>query len=374
MPGIFHPEDYSGNVQNCVNAASAAGGGLVEFNDMYTVSAAVNWPNNVHARANGIAGLKASGSSNITGLININGSAAGSGPSLTVGFAKYTNYLSLSAGHGLVAEDHIRIDATISSPAAYYHAFVTQLPYVASNDVNLGHILPFNLAITDTHTIRKLTMQSNIVIDGLTFDYGTCTAAIARGIWAAYFVDSAIRNCKFINFPSGGLVASSGMRNLIRDNRFIRCGGTECSWEVYAMTQSIIDGMIDDRSKYFGSMLGYCHHNAVGNILSNYANGRALKLWGSSMNSFGNIITSQPKNDGVSIQQNSCDNTFASIQANGSKSGQNGDSIGLKDNGQHNTGNTIVSVAAHGNVSRDITLPASSGNPSAALSYGTITT
>lgn len=358
-------------LQKAVDDLNIAGGGTLEFDEIYSTSVPINCPyDNISFISNGQGGLRALGSANIQGLINITGVVAGTGPLITVNQAQFSNILTVNSITGLAVGDYCRIDVTVSVPATYIHALTFQIHVISGLDINIGVILPFLFQTTDTYTIRKQTIRKNIHIDGMVFDYGAATGAVVRGIWIRELAESSVTNCIFKGFPSGAIVAGTHQKCKFKNLISLNCGGTESDYEFFSGTNCEYNGIISDDSDSFGPLFSFVHHSNISQIISTRAAGRGCKVDACSLNAISDIVTVQPDNDGFSLQGNSCCNTITNITCNGSKTGIAGDSIGFKDNGENNEDNVISNISAHGNVDFDINIP--SRNAVSNLSYDTI--
>jgi hypothetical protein len=348
-------------IQAAVDAAAAAGGGVVQLRDGdYAISSAVIISSDdIWVIGSGDTRLLAPASAtSIAGLLQITGTL-GTDTTLAVNSVIGDRTITLTSAANVAVGDYVRIDV-IKVTSGYFYHLETKCTAKAGSDITLADPMPFAMTTADTTSIRQITLRHRVKIKGLRFG-GNGNSGTTRGLFATRCAYSSFEDLYFEDFTNAAAAyIDNGYRNYVGRIAIFNSGNVnESDVTIRAQTGMLVGDIRSAISSGFGPQFMGVSYCSVRAVISDKAANRGIKLAGSVFSSYGSLIGCNSGSTGVAVSLGSCDNTIDSVIALSNRGGSGGNDVGLWFSAQDNCRNLVGNCNLQNNQSWDLFFGAS---------------
>lgn len=353
-------------IQSAINAADAAGGGDVLFeNQSYLLSTTgIIIPPAGRVRLRGQAKTEliapASGSTHpiwhqcevTTDFTTITANIPKGGKTISP-----ANVVGMAVGRQIQIQRSTTVNAT-----TIQHIHTAEITDVTGNVVTFSPPIAFDVDLVRDFDVktRCYIPANNLLIEGMKIN-GNGNAG-ARGMIIQGVRNSAFRDLEFVDFP--GLAAfhlNHGM-NITTDRLTTRRCGSGGESDINWRAQTFLSAKNTwSYESGFGPQLWACQYSNWSDLVSNRSNGRGMKLNGTLYSNFTNLVGNHTTSTGIAITLESCHNNFTNLIAIGNN-GYVGNQIGLWFSNHNNSHNYINGFLGFANGDHDIAMFATDAN------------
>ena len=295
-----------------------------------------------------------------------------------------TDTISVASTSGFAVDDYVYLlGSQTTGSVTNYFAQVVRVKSVGESSLTFYTPVVIPIRTTDSSSVTKVNLLSNITLRDLTFDGENVTAPNADGvaIRASYYRDSVFENLTFLNWKHGGSSGTSaaivtwvGLNNRHRNISIRDSGsGAMSDYAVWNETALMTTNLSSIEATGFGPRWQRCTNCTVDGVTvlsagQKVTNGRGLRIHSVAWSHFSNLHVARSKLTGLSVSGGTYRTVISNITA------VQNENEGIWFPSEDNIYNTLLGVNSIGNSTADLAFYSSSKfNAALVLQAGTIT-
>jgi len=296
-----------------------------------------------------------------------------------------TDTISVASTSGFAVDDYVYLlGSQTTGSATSYFSQVVRVKSVGGSSLTFYTPVVIPIRTSDTSSVTKVNLLSNITLRDLTFDGENVTAPNADGvaIRASYYRDSVFENLTFLNWKHGGgsnssaaIVTWVGLNNRHRNISIRDSGsGNTSDYNITNETALMTTNLSSIEATGAGPRWMRCTHCIVDGVTvlsagQKIATGRGLRAHGTVWSHFSNLYVARSKRTGLSILGGTYRTVFSNI--NTVQNENEGVWFPQQDDCIYNT---LLGINSIGNATADLTFGTGNRlNAALVLQIGTIT-
>lgn len=358
MSVIYVSDNSEAAINAALAQASAAGGGDVVLDGgEYPIDVGLVVPicDNIRIRGQGNTKLVARNAT--SNLLYAAGSVSGF-LTLTANVAQWATQATITEANQFAVGGCIILQKMISVPTGnIYYGHIAEVTAINGNVISFEPMIPFSIALIESHWIRASVPISNFMLEGITF-VGSANAAIAqRGVQTRFMRDAKFYDVLFRDFTgAAAFISDFSFGTRVAELTAVNCGSvSESDLFFRGQTMMLARGLFSRRASGFGPQLSQCTGVQASQIHSFGAFGRAVKFNACLYSTFSDLIGNECRDTGVAITLGTQFCTFNNLVACNNR-GLVYNEEGIWFSGQMNQNNLLTNVVAYNNPTADIAL------------------